>query len=169
MEFGILSFQVLNNIEKMRYPFLIALFFLCRLPLWAQADLTVEITGVTILKGEIYVSIYSKESTFMNTDQAFGKVKVPANQAAVNVKLKDVPAGDYAVAVFQDLNANAVLDVSEMKIPKEPFGFSNNTKGLKGPATFQQAKIHLQGDTAIKVELVNNLATPNKDKSENPK
>jgi uncharacterized protein (DUF2141 family) len=148
---------------------LILLVVLARLPLWAQTDLTVEITGVTILKGEVYVSIYSNESSFMKTDQAFGKVKVPATQSALKVKLKDVPAGDYAVAVFQDLNANELLDVSEMKIPKEPFGFSNNAKGIKGPATFQQAKFHLQGETTIKVELVNNLATPNKDKSDNPK
>jgi uncharacterized protein (DUF2141 family) len=153
----------------MRYPFLITVFCVFQMHLMAQADLTVEITGLKVLKGDLYVSLYNKESTFMKPEQAFGKVMVPASQELVRVKLKDVPKGDYSVAVFQDMNANAILDVSEMKIPKEPYGFSNNPKSTKGPATFQQAKFHMDGELTVRIELVNNLVTPNKDKSENPK
>src|SRR5512145_866012 len=110
----------------MRNSLLIIVFCMLQVNIMAQADLTVEITGLKVLKGELYVSLYNKESTYMKPEQAFGKVSVPANQELVKVKLKDVPKGDYALAVFQDMNANAILDVNDMKIPKESFGFSNN-------------------------------------------
>jgi len=154
----------------MMKPFaLTGIFLLSILHLFGQGDLTVEISGVTILKGEILVSVYNKESSFMKTDQAYGKVKVPANQELVRVKLKSVPAGEYAIAVFQDLNGNELLDVSEMKVPKEPFGFSNNPKGNKGPATYVQARFRMDGELTLRIELVNNFVTPNKDKSEGTK
>lgn len=148
---------------------LLAIILIFQTGLLAQGDLTIEITGLKTLKGELYVSLYNKADHFMNPDKAFGKVKVPASQELVRVKLEDVPAGYYAVAVYQDLNANAVMDVTEMKVPKEPFGFSNNPRGTKGPATFDQAKFHFTDDMTIQTELVNNLFTPNKDKSENSK
>lgn len=40
--------------------------------------------------------------------------------------ITDVPAGTYAVAVFQDINGNGKLDVNLFGFPKEPFAFSNN-------------------------------------------
>jgi len=39
---------------------------------------------------------------------------------------KDVPAGKYAIAAFQDENAEGKLSKNMFGVPKEPRGFSKN-------------------------------------------
>ena len=55
----------------------------------------------------------------------------------ITVEIADVDAGEYAIAVIQDLNENKRLDRNFLKIPKEPYGFSGAWK--KGAASFEQA------------------------------
>ncbi|MRR38306.1 DUF2141 domain-containing protein, partial [bacterium] len=54
----------------------------------------------------------------------------------VEVVLKGVPYGQYAIAVFHDKNDNDVLDKNIMGVPKEEYGFSNNARGRLGPPDY---------------------------------
>ena len=101
----------------------------------------------------------------MYTDSAYQKVIVPVTRETESIILKDIPDGDYAIAIFQDQNRSGGMDETEMKIPKEPFGFSNNPKSKRGPASFQDAMFSYTGSDTIRIELVNNLFTPNKEKN----
>lgn len=134
-----------------------------------QYDLVVEMTNIKAMQGQLYVSIYEDEATWLNTDAAFRKSLVAVEGETCRTVFSHLPAGEYAVAIFQDQNNNGLLDVTEMQIPKEAFGFSNNPKGIRGPATFQQAKFPFTCTDTVKIELVNNLFTPNKEKNEKPK
>jgi uncharacterized protein (DUF2141 family) len=149
--------------------YLILLLSLLQVNLLGQGDLVVEVSGIKALQGTLYISLYDRESVYMKIDSAFRKVMVPVNSERLTAVLTGVPEGDYAIAIYQDQNGNGIMDVTEMQIPKEPFGFSNNTKGIRGPATFQQALFRFNGKDPVKIELVNNLFTPNKEKSEKPR
>ena len=108
--------------------------------------------------------MFTSGSAWMNADSAYRKVKVPVKQKMEMIILENIPLGDYAIAIYQDQNMNGSMDETEAKIPKEPFGFSNNPKGKRGPANFQDAVFSFQGKDSISIELVNNLFTPNKPK-----
>ena len=45
----------------------------------------------------------------------------------------EIPAGNYAIGIFIDTNANEALDRNFLQIPTEQYGFSNNAKGRFGP------------------------------------
>ena len=140
-----------------------------KLAVSGQNVLVTEITGLKDLKGDLYVSLYDKESSWMFTDSAYRKVLHPAENDPETIILKGLPEGDYAMAIFLDINRNGSMDETEMKIPREPFGFSNNPKGVRGPASFQQAQFYFNCQDTLRIELVNNIFTPNKEKNEKKK
>lgn len=134
-----------------------------------QSDLEIQVSGIKAIQGNLYISLYDKGPSWMYTDSAFRKVMVPVSKEVETISIKNLPEGDYAIAIYQDLNGNESMDETEMKIPREPFGFSNNPKGMRGPASFEQAMFHCSGQDTIRIELVNNIFTPNKEKNEKPK
>lgn len=146
----------------------IIIFAMIQLQSFGQNKLTVEVSGIKAIQGDHYLSLYNRESSWLNADSAFLKEKVPVKKDPDKIILRDIPAGDYAIAIYQDMNANEIMDANEMRIPKEPYGFSNNPKGLRGPATYKQAVFHFAGQDTIRIELVNNIFTPNKEKNEKP-
>ena len=72
-------------------------------------------------------------------DPAAIKRTVPA-ASHVTFVLRDVPPGDYAIALFHDENGNGRLDKFG-PVPIEGFGFSGNPKLRVGPPSFAQARV----------------------------
>ena len=76
---------------------------------------------------------------------------VPAGSSA---RFENLPPGDYAIAAFQDVNENGVLDKNALGIPTEPYGFSNDARGWFGPPSWQAARFHLgAADGAVTLTL----------------
>lgn len=55
----------------------------------------------------------------------------------------DLPPGDYAVAAIHDENGNAKLDRNLFGIPKEGFGFANNSHVTFSAPAFYKAVVHV--------------------------
>jgi len=115
----------------------------------SASDDTAE--GVTITvnnvseSGKIYVALQN-ESIFGAAKATYG-MAVDSNLTAggsVDVVLKDVAAGDYAVAVFQDTNGNGQLDLGSNGVPGEPWALSNGA-GTSGAPSFSKAKMSFDG------------------------
>lgn len=70
----------------------------------------------------------------------------------------DLPAGTYAVSVYEDLNGNHKLDHNFLGIPREPVGASNNPKARIGPPRFDECSFQI-GTTPkiITITLVQGL------------
>ncbi len=79
------------------------------------------------------------------------RIAVPAT-GDIRVSFEGLPAGKYAVKVYQDLNANQRLDRSG-QVPSEPFGFSNLTT-LLAPPSFSQCAFDLNGPRTITITLI---------------
>ncbi len=75
-----------------------------------------------------------------------------SGQSAI-VTFKDLPAGEYAISLFHDVDADGELDSGFMGIPKEPYGFSNNAPVRFGPAKWDAAKFTVNGQTAQAITL----------------
>ena len=95
--------------------------------------LTVEVDNIKYSSGKnISVGIFGK-STFPTIGKAEYEKLIVANGSKVSINF-ELPQGDYAVAVFHDLNSNKTLDKNFFGIPKEPYGFSKNFKpGMSAP------------------------------------
>ncbi len=71
------------------------------------------------------------------------------------LEIKDLPPGEYAVIVFQDLNGNNELDKSFLGIPTEPVGASNNPSYRFGPPRWEDCKFQMpEGDHSLDITML---------------
>lgn len=121
-----------------------------------SGQLTVTINNIKPVEGELYIAIYDNEDTFMDIDRIAFREIIPVSTETESIIFTNIPDGEYAIAVFQDLNGNGELDKKGMGLPKEPFGFSNDARGKTGPPKYEKAKFSFSGDMNISIKLVSN-------------
>jgi uncharacterized protein (DUF2141 family) len=108
---------------------------------------TIEINGVTVNGGLVYVAVYSNENDYIN-ETAFAKFILQPDKTTLTYSL-DLPEGEYVVSVFQDSNNDGELKTGLFGIPSEPVGKTNyNLRGapggfnkLKAPVNRNSAKL----------------------------
>ena len=97
----------------------------------ANIRTTIEINGVSINGGLIYVAVYSNESGYKN-ETVFAQFILQPDRTTLTYFL-DLPEGEYVVSVFQDSDNNGELKTGIFGIPSEPVGKTNyNLKGSPG-------------------------------------
>jgi uncharacterized protein (DUF2141 family) len=106
---------------------------------------TIEINGVIINGGSVYVAVYSNENDYKNEICFYSFIMQPTNTTLIyNLEL---PTGEYVVSVFQDTNNNGELDTNFFGIPKEPVGITNyDGRGI--PGGFQRLKVPINNTSA---------------------
>jgi len=133
----------------------IMVFVLVSAVVFAQQNtLTVNITGINSIKGNVYVYLYTSEEGFpikISKANSFKKAKVISN--SVTVYLKNLKPGTYAVSVYQDIDTNGKINQNFLGIPREPVGVSNNVKGFMGPPKYEDAKFYLDTSKSIEIKL----------------
>ncbi|MDR2936588.1 MAG: DUF2141 domain-containing protein [Rikenellaceae bacterium] len=119
----------------------------------AQNKLTLTVDGVTENKGNLMVALFDETGWPKFTPVAGEIASVKGTSVTVTIDLSGVPAGDYAIALFQDENGNRRLDMGLTGLPLEPYGFSNDAKPVAGPPAFHACKFILDGDTALHITV----------------
>lgn len=120
------------------------------MPLCAQC-LTLEVYGINQSQGYLYVTIYDSKDNFMKAPIAAFRAEVKAD--TLRIPCQGLPPGEYALSLYQDVNGNGRLDTGTFGIPQEPYGFSNNAKGVMGPPSYKQCLFTLREDTVMEIEL----------------
>lgn len=116
------------------------------------ADLTVEVEGLRSHKGFVLAALFDKAENFPKT-LAAGQ-RAPADKDVVELVFRDLKPGIYALSAYQDENDNRELDRGMFGIPKEPYGFSRNARGDKGPPEFRDARFEvIEGGTRTRIRL----------------
>ncbi|MCL1955178.1 MAG: DUF2141 domain-containing protein [Spirochaetes bacterium] len=126
------------------------LFFLCVLFLFFEslfADniyTTIEINGVTVNGGLVYVAVYSNENDYKN-ETAFTSFILKPDNSSLTYFL-DLPEGEYVVSAFQDKNGDEKLNTGLFGIPSEHVGKTNyNLKG--SPGGFNGLKVPINSNS----------------------
>jgi uncharacterized protein (DUF2141 family) len=110
-----------------------------------EFTVTLEITGVKINGGTVYVAVYDSAEAVKN-DIPCRTFKLEATSTTVSVQTQ-LDEGYYRVSVFQDENGNGKLDTGLFGIPKEPIGISNYS-GRGIPGNFEKLKLWIGQDTS---------------------
>lgn len=83
----------------------------------------------------VEISVYSPRDKFPTADGQMKKYRFTPAGKQLTVELKDLEYGQYAVATYQDLDADGQIGKNMIGIPTDPYGFSNNYKPkIKAPA-----------------------------------
>jgi uncharacterized protein (DUF2141 family) len=121
-----------------------------------NGTLTIDVSNVPHREGNVKAIIQNR-SNFL-TPQYVACIEVIPTGNSVQMVFKDLPVGDYSVAIYQDLNANNLFDRNWIGYPKEPFAVSNNLRPYKLLyPSFDAAKITLsEKGSLVVINLLNN-------------
>lgn len=111
----------------------------------ATAQVIVEIVGLHSDKGRVLVALYCGEAGFPGEIKKACASQVTRSQGKrARVTFDGVAAGEFAVSMFHDENANATLDRNFLGIPKEGWGTSRDAKASFGPPKYADARMTLR-------------------------
>ncbi len=120
-------------------------------------NVRVVATGVKSDQGKLYVWVYDKKDDWLSDRYRTQKsVTVAGNRTGDTVTVELLlPAGEYALSIFQDVNDDGKLERNFIGIPKEPAGLSNNLRPRFGPPKYKDAKFAVTMTTLAeqKIEL----------------
>jgi uncharacterized protein (DUF2141 family) len=116
------------------------------------ADSTLVVTFETGPRtGSVMVALYDSEASY-GAGPAVAQAVVPASGEVV-ARFENLPAGDYAVKAFHDVDGDGRMNTNPFGIPIEPYAFSNNAVGNMGPARWAAARFPVSGQTAQTISL----------------
>lgn len=122
-----------------------------------DANLRVVATNVTSDQGKLYVWVYDKKDDWLSDRYRTQKsVAVAGNRQGDRITVELLlPAGEYALSIFQDVNDDGKLERNFIGIPKEPAGLSNNLRPKFGPPKYRDAafQVTVGAVTEQKIEL----------------
>jgi uncharacterized protein (DUF2141 family) len=98
-------------------------------------SLTINISGIRTDQGALCIGIYTNSRQF-ETEQPYRRLivtKEKVKDGKIAVIVKDLPAGQYGIALLDDENSNGKMDF-RLLLPAEGYGFSNyRHAGMRKP------------------------------------
>jgi uncharacterized protein (DUF2141 family) len=102
-------------------------------------ELTIE--HIQYDHGTLWIGVYPSEEAFLDKSQAkLISVKITSKNTQ-KVALNELAYGDYAIALFHDLNDNAEMDFNWLGVPQEPFAFSRPAPSKWRLPEFSEVKV----------------------------
>ncbi|MCK5876354.1 MAG: DUF2141 domain-containing protein [Candidatus Marithrix sp.] len=106
---------------------------------YAQSEvgiITVEVTQIDVKEsGKVKIGIYDSTGFPIIGKEIVG-VDLLVTKTSITHIFKEIPIGQYGIAVFQDKNNDGKLNKNLFGVPTELYGFSKNIYGIFGPPDF---------------------------------
>lgn len=110
--------------------------------------LCLMVNGFKNNDGKTMIALTNSKENYENANVLpFRTMKAEIKNRETVCIFKNIPFGIYAVKVFHDENNNDKLDTNFLGIPQEAYGFSNNATGSFGPASWEDARFEMNGDS----------------------
>lgn len=117
-------------------------------------ELELALHGTGLAGKKLYIAVHDSARDFPMDDSKALTRAVTATGDLTALTIGGLAAGEYAVAVFADLNGNGVLDGNFIGIPREPVGISRDAQGRFGPPKFADAAFKVgDGSTRQTIHL----------------
>ncbi len=114
----------------------------------------VRITGLKPQSANVLIAIFDSAEAFPKPELRKHTEVVAATETTLEHTLMLEQNKPLAIAVIQDLDGNRGLTRNIFGIPTEPYGFSNNARGLTGPPDFQKVMFSVhQNSGPIEIEV----------------
>lgn len=118
-----------------------------------SSDLTIEIVNIEQTKGKIRMGIYNDADKFPKEGGAIRNEAFEVTGKTIKCVVKNLPHGEYAIALYHDVNDDNVCNMNFVGMPKEPYGFSNNAKPTLSAPSFSSTKFVVNKPTQISILL----------------
>ncbi|MDB5281536.1 MAG: hypothetical protein JWO06_611 [Bacteroidota bacterium] len=120
-----------------------------------NSPLTLTVSNLETHTAPIIVGVYGPDNNFPGEQDQLKVYTFRPNGEVLNAQITDLPYGEYAMAIYQDVNENGKIDKNWVGIPTEPYGFSNNViPHFKAPS-FEDCKFDYNSDSPpVEITLI---------------
>ena len=119
-------------------------------PIIQAATIEVQLENVAKPEGQILIALFKGEAQW-KASQGMIERAVPVTRDTVTIEFDDVPAGEYAIRLFHDIDNDGQLETGRFGIPTEPYGFSNNVQVRFGPPQYKAAAFTVEDAGAVQI------------------
>ncbi len=100
-----------------------------------RRPLTVVIENLASDSAPVEVSIYGVGNKFPSPKDQMKIFRFTPESKTLTADLKGVEYGEYAIATYQDMDADGKISTNIIGVPTDPYGFSNNYRPkIKAPS-----------------------------------
>ena len=71
-----------------------------------MSTLTISVSNIEVVGSKIFVALYDNEYSFNKKSGTVDSLRIIPKTKTAEVKFKNITPGNYAVAIFQDINNN---------------------------------------------------------------
>lgn len=103
--------------------------------------------------GQVMLALFDSEAAYDGSGGPVRAQRAEVSGSTVTVRFAGLPAGDYALKAFHDLDGDGEMDTNPFGMPTEPYAFSNNAVGNMGPASWERARFSAEGAVAQTIAL----------------
>ena len=118
-----------------------------------RGTITVQVDGFEKQEGQVSVALFD-EAGYKGGAPVRGQ-NADISAESVTLKFEGLPAGEYGIKLYQDVDGNGQMNSNAFGIPSEPYAFSNNAQGTMGPAKWDAAKFIVTADGAVQIISLN--------------
>ena len=114
-------------------------------PAAENPSVTVVVSSLVSTTAAVRLYFYNTREGFLKSGKwVFSKSVKPQGKSEFTLPV-DLPKGEWAVAITQDLNNNDKIDKNFLGIPTEPYAFSNNVHPTIAAPDFNECKFVVDG------------------------
>lgn len=107
--------------------------------------------------GSLQAGLFNNPDTKWNPERSFRSVRIKVDKKTMKLTFENVPDGNYAAAVFPDMDNNGELKRNFFTLPKEPVRFSNGQRIKLGAPGFKKCSFQVSSAISKNVDLVSYL------------
>jgi len=113
-----------------------------------KGNLKVVFTGLRQDAGTVRIALVHTKAGYKDEEKhGFRLEEVKVKDLKAEYTFSEIPAGIYSIKAYQDLNGDKKLNENLFGVPLEPYGFSNNVRGVFGPPAYEKTTFRF--DTAV--------------------
>jgi uncharacterized protein (DUF2141 family) len=118
-------------------------------------DLTITIPNIKNTKGGVHVAVFSSKNKeeFTKIGKEFKVLDFKAEAVSGKYVIKDLPEGEYAIAIYHDENGDKKCNTNLIGIPIEGYGFTRIAKLFSSPK-FDDSKILVNKNISVPINLI---------------
>ncbi len=118
------------------------------------ATLTLTVSGIENHRGHLMIAVFSSEANWDGDGEPVAATRLAVEGAEETAVFAGLTPGQYAIRLYHDVNDDGELGTNPFGIPNEPFAFSNNARGMMGPASYEDAAFAVEaGENAHGMSL----------------
>ena len=118
-------------------------------------QLTIKISNIEKIQGEIKIGVFNSDASFLKEGAALKNYSIKVEKNTAILTITNLPKGEYAVSMYHDENSDNECNKNFIGIPKEAYGFSNNIKPKMSAPKYKDCKFNFMENKTLNIKMIN--------------